>query len=191
MRTPARAVTCGMTRFPSRTRFGFRSTISLLAVAGLAASCGGSHSASGHDRSTTTTNPQAAAVLSAYRAEQEAFDQAFLTANAYLPDLARTMVDPQLQLVERNLLGEQHDGMVGKGNVVLHPHVVSINGSQAVVEDCLYSTQELVYASTGNPVPPVTPPEHDGVRSVLTEVSPGTWRVSQQTVTEGNCPPGY
>lgn len=162
----------------------------------LAASCGGSPSATGNrsdHRSTTAANSRAAAVLASYRAEQEAFGQAFLTADAELPSLAKTMVDPQLQLVKRNLAGEQHDGMVGKGSVVLHPHVVSIKGSEAVVEDCLYSTQELVYASTGKPVPPVTPPEHDGVRSTLTEVStsPATWKVSQQTVTEGHCPSGY
>jgi hypothetical protein len=194
MRTSAPAVTCRMAWFSHRTWSRYPMAALLLGVVALAASCGGSPSASGshNDHPTTTTgNDQVAAVLTAYRAEQQAFEQAFLTANASLPALSQTMVDPQLQLVERNLLGEQHDGMVGKGNVVLHPHVISITRNQAIVEDCLYSTQELVYASTGKPVPPVTPPEHDGVRSTLAQESKGIWKVSQQTVTEGHCPAGY
>ncbi len=197
MDTPPRAVALGMTPIRPRSWRRSQAVIAAAAVAVLAASCGSGHSSSkGHpDSSTTITAPTTSAtnsaVLTAYHAEQAAFEQAFLTADAYLPALQKTMADPQLQLVQRNLLGEKHDGMIGKGDVVLHPHVASSSGSQAVVEDCLYSTQELVYAATGKPVPPITPPEYDGVRSTLIEVSAGTWKVSQQTVTQGRCPPGY
>ena len=73
----------------------------------------------------------------------------------------------------------------------MNPKVASIHGNQAVVHDCLFSSIELVYSATGKPVPPVTPPEHDGVKATLVQVSPGTWKVSDQNVTEGSCPSGY
>lgn len=196
-------VSCGMARLTNPNWHRSPIVAVAAAIALSCASCGGSGpSATRHATttttassttasSTTTTDPETASVLAAYRAEQAAFGQAFLTANAYLPALAATMVNPQLQLVRRNLLGEQHAGMLGEGQVTLAPHVTSIKGTRAVVEDCLYSTQELVYASTRKPVPPVTPPEHDGVRSMLAEISTGVWKVSRQIVTEGHCPAGY
>jgi hypothetical protein len=188
-------LTCVVTRLWSRTRLNSLAWACLAGLALFAAACGGSSSGSAGGTTSTsdtsTSNSETSVVLGAYRAEQAAFEQAFLTANPSLPALAETMVNPQLQLVERNLLGEQHGGTVGKGNVALHPHVESITRTQAVVEDCLYSTQELVYAATGQPVPPATPPQHDGVRSTLTQVSPSTWKVAEQSVIEGHCPPGY
>ena len=39
------------------------------------------------------------------------------------------------------------------------------------------------------PVPPITPPENDGVQATLV-LTGGTWKVSKQTVTEGRCAPG-
>ena len=96
------------------------------------------------------------------------------------------MVDPQLQSVKANLLADQRQGVVGRGTVTLHPKVVSIAGSTATVSDCVYSTTELVYASSGKPVPPVTPPENDGVTATLTLVG-GSWKVAKQVVTDGKC----
>lgn len=189
MRSPARAVTCGMPRFPSRTRF-LRTTFGFLAIAGLSAACGSSHSASGHDRSTTTTNPQEVAVLTAYRAEQAAFEQALQQGNPNLPALDQTMTGSQLVSVRRTLVTDQVNGIVGRGSVQLYPKLVSVNGGQAIVHDCLFSSLELVYAATGKPVPPATPPEHDGVQATLVLAS-GTWKVSDQHVTDGSCPAGY
>ncbi len=168
------------------------------------ASCGGtgasdgSHPTTTRAKSTTTTSipatsttlaPTSAAVLSAYRAGWVAYDQALATANAYDSSLAATMVDPLLQKVRANLLGDRNDGIVGRGNVELHPKITSLTSTTATVVDCTYSSSELVYATTGKPVPPVTPPENDGVRSILV-LSGSTWKVSQQSVTEGQCPAG-
>lgn len=190
MRSPARAVTCGMTRFPSRKRMTLRSAIGILAVAGLSAACGSSHSANGSDRSITTTNSQEAAVLAAYRAEQAAFEQALQQGNPNLPALDQTMTGAQLVSIRRTLVTDQVNGIVGRGSVQLYPKLVSVNDGQAVVHDCLFSSLELVYAATGKPVPPVTPPEHDGVQATLVQVSE-SWKVSDQHVTDGRCPAGY
>lgn len=138
---------------------------------------------------TTTADPAAASVLAAYRASSAAFEQALATANPADPALAATMVDPQLQSVKANLLADQRQGIVGRGTVTLHPKVVAISGSTAMVVDCVYSTSELVYEASGKPAPPVTPPENDGIRATL-DLTGGSWKLAEQTVTEGSCAPG-
>ena len=139
--------------------------------------------------SSSTTDPASSAVLSAYRASSAAFEQALATANPADPALAAAMIDPQLQSVKANLLADQRQGIVGRGTVTLHPKVVAISGSTATVVDCVYSTSELVYKATGKPVPPVTPPENDGIRATLV-LTGGAWKLAKQTVTEGSCAPG-
>jgi hypothetical protein len=130
-------------------------------------------------------------VLRAYRAGWAAFEQAQQTANAYSPALPMTMLDPQLQLVRRNLLANAHAGIVSKGSAQLHPHTPSIQDDHATVLDCTFDATQLVYSATGKPVPPETPPQRAAVRSDLVQASPGVWKVSNQSVTEGSCPPGY
>lgn len=167
----------------------------------LLAACGGggadaSHSSSTAPRHTPTTNATStsggstyAAVLAAYRAGWSAYEGALADANAEDPALGATMVDPLLQRVKANLYAYQRQGIVGRGPVALNPKVVTLSPSTAVVVDCTFSSSELVYASTGKPVPPVTPPEHDGVRATLV-LTAGSWKVSQQSVTEGKCAAG-
>jgi hypothetical protein len=159
----------------------------------LIASCGGTSEQNGNadppKSASTTTNPQEAAVLRAYRAASAAFNQASATANAYDPDLPATMANPQLQQVRANLLGDKDHGVIGKGTVELHPKVESITSTMATVVDCVYSRSFLVYANSGKQVPPVTGPEHDGVNATLILVG-STWKESKQIVTEGKCAGG-
>ena len=99
------------------------------------------------------------------------------------------MVDPQLQSVKANLLADQRQGIVGRGTFTLHPRIVALSATTATVADCAYSTAVLVYSSTGKAVPPITPPENDGVQATLV-LTGGTWKVYKQTVTDGSCAPG-
>jgi hypothetical protein len=128
-------------------------------------------------------------VLNAYRASWAAFEHALTTANPSDPELAATMVDPQLRSVKANLFADKRAGMVARGTTTLHPKITALSATTATVVDCAYSTAELIYATTGKPVPPVTPPENDGVRATLV-LSGSTWKVYKQTVTEGTCAPG-
>lgn len=139
--------------------------------------------------SSTTTSSSATAVLAAYRAGWAAFEHALADANPEDPELPATMVDPQLQSVKANLLADQRDGIVGRGPTTLHPRITALSATSATVVDCVYSDTELVYQASGKPVPPVTPPENDGVTSTLV-LSGGTWKVDKQTVTDGKCAPG-
>ena len=169
---------------------------SLLLAACGAGSGDASHPLSSVPRRTSatkaTSTPEGgtdAAVLAAYRAASTAFQQALATANPQDPALAVTMVDPQLQGVNANLLVDQRQGIVGRGTVTLHPKLVGVSATTATVVDCVYSSSMLVYEATGKPVPPITQPEHDGVRATLVLVG-GSWRLAKQTVTEGKCAPG-
>ena len=166
----------------------------------LASACGGSNSAAPPTTrtkpttttsapATTTTDPATTAVLQAYRAGWAAFEHALADANPEDPQLAATMVAPQLTGVRANLVADQQQGMVGKGTFTLHPKITSLSTTTATVVDCAYSTSVLVYAKTGKPVPPITPPENDGVQSELV-LTGGTWKVYKQTVTDGKCAPG-
>lgn len=194
--TPSGAVIFGMHRLRSRTGSRSLAVTLVISVAAICAGCGGGSDASG-TRSTsnpshsTTTNPQESAVLAAYRAEQAAFEAALQHADPTFPTLAQTMTGNQLTSVRRALVADQTNGIVGRGTVRLNPKVVSIQGNQATVYDCLFSSIELVYSATGKPVPPVTQPEHDGVKATLVQVSTRSWKVSDQNVTEGSCPAGY
>jgi hypothetical protein len=165
------------------------------------AACGGGASRS---KSAATTRPSSsastsspatkanstdAAVLAAYRAGWAAFEHALADANPKDPALAATMVPPQLTGVRANLTVDRQQGMVGSGSFTLHPKVVSLSATTATIADCAYSTSVLVYAKTGKPVPPITPPENDGVSSELV-LTGGVWKVYKQTVTDGKCAPG-
>jgi hypothetical protein len=173
----------------------------LVAVGLLAAACGGDGTgqagstsvpvtkATGSAPTSTTLDPPASAVLQAYRAASNAFEHALADANPEDPALAATMVDPQLQGVKANLVADQQSGIVGRGKTTLHPKLVSLSGTTATVVDCVYSASELVYAATGKPVPPIIPPENDGVSATLV-LTGGMWKVSKQTVTDGKCAPG-
>ena len=137
----------------------------------------------------TKADPASAAVLKAYRAGWAAFEHALADANPEDPELMATMVAPQLTGVRANLAADQQQGMVGRGAFTLHPKITSLAATMATVADCAYSTSVLVYAKTGKPVPPITPPENDGVQATLV-LTGGTWKVSKQTVTDGKCAPG-
>ncbi len=193
-----RAVSCGMARLPSSSRPLAVAGILMLAVTVLCASCGGSPpsavrqstTTTSHLASTSTTTPAATAVLSAYRAEWKAFEQAAAKASSSDPVLAATMVNPLLQRVRRNLLSDHYAGIVSRGSFTLHPRAIAMTSTTATIVDCVYSTAKLVYAASGKPVPPVTPPEHDGVRSTLV-LTGSAWKVATQSVTDGRCLPGY
>lgn len=193
MRNTATAVTCRMTWVPSRISPRLVAAACLLTAGAALTSCGGSPSAAGHHSkpSSTTAKSQAGAVLAGYRAEQSAFEQAVKQADPTLPAIAQTMTGAQLDSVRRALVTDKADGIVGRGTVQLHPKVSYVRGKHALVLDCVFDSSKLVYAATGKPVPPVTPPENVAVRSQLTEVSTGVWKVSDQHTHGGSCPPGY
>jgi hypothetical protein len=188
-------ITCGVTRLSSRTGITSLALACLAGLAVLSAACGGSPSGSAggttstSDQPTSTASSETSAVLTAYRAGWHAYEQASATSNADDPALAATMVNPLLDQVRRNLTSDHFSGIVATGTYTLHPKVMAITPTTATVVDCAYSTAKLVYQASGKPVPPITPPEHDGVRSTLV-LTGSSWKVSTQSVTDGSCSAG-
>jgi len=129
-------------------------------------------------------------VLDAYRAGWAAVEHATATANPLDPALKATMVNPVLHQVIGNLVTDNAEGIVGKGSIVLDPHVTAIDGTSATVLDCAYSSSFLVYEKTGKQVPPITKPEHDADKATLVLVG-STWKTKSRQITEGSCPAGY
>jgi hypothetical protein len=140
--------------------------------------------------SSTTTPSVAPAVLDAYRAGWAAVEDATAAANPADPELQATMVNPVLHQVIGNLVTDNAEGIVGTGSIQLNPHVVSINGTTAIVLDCAYSSSFLIYKKTGKQVPPITKPEHDADKATLVLVG-STWKTKSRQITEGSCPAGY
>jgi hypothetical protein len=173
-----------------------RVIVGLLSLAALAG-CGPSGGSSPTPKPSTTSSPSAieAAVLQAYRAESAAFVAAVRIPDPSYPGLAQSATNPLLMQVRQSLVYDKDQGIVGRGDVALqHPHVVTLSGSTAVVQDCAYSTLVLVYSSSGQPVPGQpggAKPEYDGVRSMVDLTAAESWKVSDQSVTAGSCPPGY
>ena len=196
-------------RKPARSFRPAAMTAFLIALTVTAASCGSSASGpsttSSTSTSTSTTLPGStvssstvpagttatdAAVLTAYRAAWSAFEHAGLTANPLDPALKTTMVNPLLHEIEGYLVEDNQEGEVARGTIQLHPHVASLSATKAVVLDCSFSSDFLIYKASGKQVPPVSKPENDGVRATLV-YSGSAWKVSQRVITEGSCPAGY
>ena len=173
-----------------------RVTAGLLSLAALAG-CGSSGGPSPTPRPSTTSSPSAvdAAILQAYRAEWAAFVAAVRIPDPAYPALAATTTDPLLTQLRQTLVYDKGTGIIGRGSVqLLHPHVVSVSASVAVVQDCVYSALISVYAATGQPVPNQpggTRPEYDGIKATISLAASGAWKVSDQSITAGHCPLGY
>lgn len=187
----------GRSPLVERRRGASRGRLLCVLILGISLSACSSEVPSSHRPSQPTARSETApperdssstAVTNAYRAAWSAFEHAAADANPDDPELAATMVDPQLQGVKANLLADRQQGIVGRGTFTLHPKVTSRSGTSATVVDCAYSTAILVYAKTGKQVPPITQPENDGVTSTLVLAS-GMWKVYKQTVTDGKCAP--
>jgi hypothetical protein len=170
-----------------------------LALAGCSTTTPGAPSTTSAPTTTTsapptasTTSPSAAtdAVLAAYRSGWTAFEDAEVNANPLDPMLAATMVNPLLHQVEGSLVADNQEGIVARGPITLHPRLASATATSAIVVDCTFSASFLIYKKTGKQVPPVTNPEHVGVKATLV-LDGTTWKVKSQTITEGSCPAGY
>lgn len=155
-----------------------------------AAACSGGDGPGTSSRPTTTTLSVAAQqVIQGWKAAEEAFYTAAYTNNAAAPALAATMVDPALSQARQFLFAAKYDGYVGKGTFSLgHPQVISLSATSAGVQSCVYGGVIEVEASTGKPAPaPFGVASQETVRSTLVETTPGVWKISKNSVSEGKC----
>lgn len=173
------------------TRTLARTGLVLLAGLGTAACSGspGDGPRAAPRTTTTTLSVGEQSIIQGWKAAEQAFYTAALTNDAASPALAATMVDPALQQAHQFLFAAKYDGYVGRGTFDLgHPQVVSVSDGTAAIESCVYGGVIEVLASSGQPAPaPYGVASNEEVRSTLTEVSPGLWKISRNSVTEGQC----
>lgn len=153
-------------------------------------------SATGAQTRTVTPSPSAdpanAAVLAAYRSATQAFVHAGVTMNPNDPLLSATMTGQELSTVKKNLIIDRAGDIVARGDITpMHPHVVSTDGTTAVVRDCVYSALLLYDAKTGAAAAGnASGPQNVGITATLTYVD-GAWKESSQNGEFGSCPLGY
>ena len=146
-----------------------------------------------------TVDPQAAAVIDAYRNGLAAVHQAQLVANPLAPGIDATTTGKLHTVVVTYILRMKAAGVEVRGdvNIVHEPHVVSITSTQAIVRACELDTTYPINAATGAPTTfagsgPQPGNEYDGVTETLVNVG-GVWygsaRVQQLAVAA--CPAGF
>jgi hypothetical protein len=104
----------------------------------VAAACSGDGDDGARRDRTTTTVDQEAAVLAAYEAAWQAFEEASADpVDPAHPALAETMTGPALAAVQQSLSEMAELQRHIQGGVDLSPEVVEISGNRAEVEDCV------------------------------------------------------
>lgn len=127
-------------------------------------------------------------ILTAWRAAETAFYEAEANPKGlFSPALNDALADPLLLQVKRNLAGDEHAGIIGRGIWDLgQPRVTSLSPNLtdptvAVVESCIHDAQILVFQSSGKPLPGLAgQPDWSGQVSTMVR-SGTTWRLSNQT----------
>lgn len=143
------------------------------------------------DTSSSTADASAAtdaAILAAWKAAETAFYEAEANPQGlFSPALAQTMVDPELELVKKNLAGQEAGSWIGRGSWDLgSPRVVSLGPTEndpttASVVSCIHDTAILINEHTGQPAAgPNGTPEWAGETSTMV-LSQGSWKLSQQS----------
>ena len=176
-----------------RARRGRATRAAAATVVLLLAACGSAHKAGTAEGTTTTTlDAEAQAVLTGWRAAQQAFIAAEENPQgAYSPALAATMADPELTQVRRQLLGNEHTGYVGQGSVRLGNPRVTVQGTEATVSSCIYDGLILIQQATGKPAPgDLGKATNALIRSTMVLGGSGSlavWKESSAVVQEGSC----
>jgi len=167
--------------------------VGFLVAAFTLGACSSSPTSAGSDGSanTSTTDPTAAvnaAVITAWKAAENAIYQAGSDPNGVTsPALAATLVDPELELVKKNLAAEETQGFIGRGTWTLgSPRVISLGPTEsqpttATVTSCIDDSAILVIQQSADPASGAAgTPNWEGETSTMVLTASG-WKLSQQS----------
>lgn len=188
-------------------RLASKSTRSSRVIAGLAlcaaavalAACGSGSSPAAAptiDRPATPTSTTqmptgaAAEALTVYRAMWTDMVTAARTSDYQSPLLPENASGNALSVLVQGLAKNQQQGIVTKGEPILHPQVTSLSpaGSptQAAITDCFDARQWLEYKTSGGLVNS-TPGGRHATTAIVVDTN-GTWKVTQLAVqAAGTC----
>jgi len=119
--------------------------------------------------------------LDAYRGMWKAYIDAIRIPDPNYPDLARYTQDDALAVFVRGLTSVQRDGLVGQGDVTLHPKVTTIRPDAspptADIEDCVDTSKSHLVKKDGSPYQD-TPGGNRAATARVTRLADGTWKVT-------------
>jgi hypothetical protein len=138
--------------------------------------------------STAELSTSAGPIISAWVAAQRAFDDATRTADADAPELAATMVAPQLPWTQALLDLMRADGEEARGLVSLgEPRMAMQSTDLSVVRACVHDGEIVFSVATGRPVAgPTGEADYEQFTSVMERTNSG-WKLETQTVGVGAC----
>ncbi len=141
---------------------------------------------------TATPNAASGAVVIAYINATAAFVHAEKAMDPNDPALQATMTGQELSTVKKNLIVDKAGDLVARGDITpSDPHVTSLDGQNAVVRDCAYSSLLLYDGKTGGPAPgTANGPQNIGISATFVFIG-GTWKESLSDLRVGSCPIGY
>ncbi|MDP9164720.1 MAG: hypothetical protein M3O32_01395 [Actinomycetota bacterium] len=131
-----------------------------------------------------------AQVLSAWRAEHEAYADALRTLNPRAPALVESAINPVLQQAMAYIAVAKAQGIVVRGSQDLGaPKVISLtpatDPTKAIVESCVRGGLILIDGKTGQPVPGLSgQATWNFERTTLTLVEGVGWMVSDNVVKQ-------
>jgi hypothetical protein len=151
------------------------------------AACGSSSGASAKKAtpaSTTTTSVEQK-VLADLRGYRDAYNRAVGAPNPEDPSLRQYMTGIQLQQFQIFVRQLADGGQLIRGSATDAPRVVSVQGTTALVDDCLTGGGRFIEAKTGKDTGPT--PAAGGVQITL-QLENGTWKVASASGKATACP---
>jgi hypothetical protein len=129
--------------------------------------------------------------LAAYTGMWREMQSAGVTADWRDPRLASYASGEALQILVRGLRSDRRQGLVVKGMLVIHPHVISRKPAgdpdQVVIRDCSDDSHWLNYVAATGKLQNAVPGGHRLVEALVTRAA-GRWTVSRLVVhAEGTC----
>lgn len=130
--------------------------------------------------------------LAAYRGMWADFAAAGTTSDWRSPTLGQYATGVALTNLSRGLYADHYNGLVTKGEPILHPGVFSVDPPQdpttVVITDCGDSTHWLKYRADNGQLADDKPGGRSQINAIVQRQSDGSWKVSDYGVHEiGTC----
>lgn len=169
----------------------------LVVLALLLAACGPRRNQTARPRPTPTapgpttpgptTNPEAGAVLAAYRTFWQVYQEASNPMNPTDPRLAASATGEELRKVSTAFLARKAAGEVFKGRIELAPQIIEVGPDRAVISDCSLDGLGIYDAASGALKQP--PDTRRALETVTMLKIGGIWKLASVRLERYGCTP--
>jgi hypothetical protein len=137
---------------------------------------------------TATTVDVNTQILADYQGELDTYTRLIAAPNPDDAAIPQHMVDPLLRSFRDSLNDLLREGRVVRGNTSHHPRVVSVQGTTALIDDCVSGTQVRFFdAKTGQDLGAV-PGDLPAGLEVTMRLDGGTWKNGGANAKAAACP---